>query len=100
MARSATLAGLFRRPATTAQLHYEICKAYFLDQDTAEQIASRFSLQPHSVRDIVNGFAKNPDLTRFFHVRRSGPVAASTRAACRQEVLELREQGLSLAAST
>ncbi|HKB35273.1 MAG TPA: hypothetical protein VKD72_02400 [Gemmataceae bacterium] len=64
MARSPALAGLFRQPALTAQLHYEICKAYFLDEDTAQQIAARFSLRPDSVRAIVNDFARHPDLTR------------------------------------
>jgi hypothetical protein len=97
MARSPALAGLFRQPAFTAQLHYEICKAYFLDEDTAQQIAVRFSLQPDSVRDIVSDFAEHPDLTRFFLVRKPGPVAASKRDACRQEVLDLRDQGLGLA---
>src|SRR5205823_9862449 len=80
----------------TAQLHYEICKAYFRDEDSAEQIASRFSLHPDSVRALVNDFAKNPDLTRFFLVKKPGPVAAPQRDACRQDILELRRQGLSL----
>lgn len=97
MARSPALAGLFRQPAVTAQLHYEICKAYFLDKSTAQQIASRFSLRPDSVRAIVNDFAKDPDLTRFFLIRKPGPAAARTRDACRQDVLELRNQGQSLA---
>src|SRR5262245_29282486 len=100
MARSPAMAGLFRQPALTAQLHYEICKAYFLDEDTAPQIASRFSLQPDSVREVVSDFAKHPDLTRFFMVRKPGPVAAPKRDACRQEVLDLRDQGLSLAQIT
>jgi transposase len=97
MARSTPLADLFRHPAVTAQLHYEICKAYFRDEDTAEQIASRFSLHPDSVRAIVNDFAKNPDLMRFFLVKKPGPVAAHKRDACRQDVLELRRRGLTLA---
>src|SRR6516164_2639374 len=97
MARSPALAGLFRQPALTAHLHYEICKAYFHDQDTAEQIASRFSLQPDSVRSIVNDFVENPDLARFFLVKKPGPAAAPKRDACRQAVLDLRCQGLSLA---
>jgi hypothetical protein len=97
MARSTPLADLFRQPAVTAQLHYEICKAYFLDQHTAEQIAARFSLHPGSVRALVNDFASNPDLTRFFLVKKPGPAAAPKRDACRQGVLELRRQGLSLA---
>jgi transposase len=96
MARSTSLADLFRQPAVTAQLHYEICKAYYLEQITAEQIASRFSLHPDSVRTIVHDFAKDPDLARFFLVKKPGPVAAPKRDACRQDVLELRRRGQSL----
>jgi len=97
MARSTSLADLFRQPALTAQIHYEICKAYFQEEDTAEQIAQRFSLHPDTVRALVNDFAKNPDLTRFFLVKKPGPSAAPKRDSCRQEVLELRRSGHSLA---
>jgi hypothetical protein len=97
MARSSVLADLFRQPSLTAHLHYEICKAYFHDQDTAEQIASRFSLQAESVRSIVNDFARNPDLARFFLAKKPGPAAAPKRDTCRQQVLDLRHQGLSIA---
>jgi hypothetical protein len=97
MARSTALADLFRRPALTAQLHYEICKAYFLGEDTAEQIASRSSLHPDSVRAIVKDFATDPDLTRFFLVKKPGPSTAAKRDACRQDVLDLRRQGQGLA---
>src|SRR4051812_7371707 len=97
MARSPALAGLFRQPTLTAHLHYEICKAYFLGEDTAEQIASRFSLQPDSVRSVVNDFASDPDLARFFLVKKRGPAAAPKRDTCRQAVIDLRRQGLTLA---
>jgi hypothetical protein len=97
MARSTALTDLFRQPALTAQLHFEICKAYYLEEDTAEQIASRFSLHPDSVRAIVSDFANDPDLTRFFIVKKPGPSTAPKRDACRQEVLELRRDGQSLA---
>jgi hypothetical protein len=100
MARSSSLADLFRQPALTAQIHYEICKAYYLDEDTAERIALRFSLHPDSVRAIVSDFAKDPDLTRFFIVKKPGPVAAGKRDGCRQEVLDLRRSGHSLAQIT
>jgi hypothetical protein len=97
MARSPALADLFRQPALTAQRHYEICKAYFVDEETAEQIAGRFSLQPDSVRAIVNDFAQDPDLARFFVVKKPGPTTARKRDPCREEVLALRRQGHSLA---
>jgi hypothetical protein len=96
MARSTPLADLFLQPALTAQLHYEICKAYFQEENTAEQIAEQFSLHPDSVRAIVRDFAKKPDLARFFIVKKPGPLAARKRDACRQDVLELRRQGKSL----
>jgi hypothetical protein len=96
MARSAALAELFRQPALTAQRHYEICKAYFVGQDTAAQIAARFSLQADSVRALVNDFAHDPDLTRFFLVKTPGPSSARKRDACREEVLALRRQGHTL----
>jgi hypothetical protein len=97
MARSPALADLFRQPTLTAQRHYEICKAYFLDEVSAEQIAARFSLHPDSVRAVVNDFVSNPDLTRYFLVKKPGPVAAPKRDVCRQVVLDLRGQGLSIA---
>jgi hypothetical protein len=97
MARSSALAGLFRQPTLTAHLHYQICQAYFLDEDTAEQIASRFSLHPDSVRAIVKDFARDPDLARFFLVKKPGPAAAPKREARRQAVIALRRQGHSLA---
>jgi hypothetical protein len=97
MARSPTLADLFRQPSLTAHLHYEICKAYFHDQHTAQQIAARFSLQADSVRSIVNDFARDPDLARFFLAKKPGPAAAPRRDTCRQQVLDLRRQGLSIA---
>src|SRR5262245_12918790 len=97
MARSTALADLFHQPSLTAQLHYEICKAYFHGGDTAEQIASRFFLQPDSVRSVVNDFAREPDLARFFLAKKPGPAAAPKRDTCRQAVLRLRRQGPSLA---
>jgi hypothetical protein len=97
MARSPALAELFRQPVLTAQLHYEICKAYFLEENTAQHIAARFSLHADSVRSIVNDFAKDPDLRRFFLIKKPGPAAAAKSDAQRQDVLALRRGGKSLA---
>ena len=97
MARSIPLADLFRQPALVAQRNYEICKAYYLDQQTAESLARRFSLHPDSVRSIVKDFARDPDLAQFFVAKKPGPAFAPKRDARRQEVLDLRRDGLSLA---
>jgi hypothetical protein len=96
MARSTELTDLFRAPALVAQRHYEICKAYFLDQTPAEQLAQRFNLHPDSVRAIVRDFAADPDLRRFFAVNRPGRQAAPKRDELTEDILRLRRQGLSL----
>ena len=97
MARSTQLADLFRSPALVAQRNYEICKAYYLDGATAEQLAERFSLHPDSVRAIVRDFAQTPNLEQFFVVNRPGRQTAPKRAALLEDVIRLRQQGLTLA---
>lgn len=97
MARSTQLADLFRSPALVAQRNYEICKAYYLDDTTAEQLAERFSLHPDSVRAIVRDFAHHPDLQRFFAVNRPGRQTAPKRDALTEDVVRLRREGLTLA---
>jgi hypothetical protein len=97
MARSTKLTDLFLQPASVAHRHYEVCRAYFLEQATADVIAQRFDLHPDSVRAIVKDFAADPNLENFFLVKRSGPSAAPTRDAFREQVIDLRRQGLSIA---
>jgi transposase len=97
MARSTQLADLFRCPALVAQRNYEICKAYYLDQATAEQLAERFGLHPDSVRAIVRDFAHAPDLEQFFVVNRPGRQTAPKRDALLEDIIALRQQGLTLA---
>jgi transposase len=97
MARSTQLADLFRSPALVAQRHYEICKAYYLDAASAEQLAERFRLHPDSIRAIVRDFAHDPDLEQFFVVHRPGRQTAPKRDALLEDILRLRQQGLTLA---
>jgi len=96
MARSTQLADLFRCPALVAHRNYEICKAYYLDENTAEQLAERFCLPPDSVRAIVRDFAHAPDLDRFFVVNRPGRQTAPKREALTEDIVRLRRQGLTL----
>ena len=96
MARSTQLADLFRRPILVAQRHYEVCKAYYLDGASAEQLAERFSLHPDSVRAIVRDFAHDPDLNRFFAVHQPGRQTAPKRDALTEEIVRLRREGLTL----
>ncbi|MBV8401431.1 MAG: hypothetical protein JOZ17_22300 [Acetobacteraceae bacterium] len=97
MARSAQLADLFRSPALVAQRNYEICKAYYLDGATAEQLAERCALHPDSVRALVRDLAHAPDLEQFFVVNRPGRQTAPKRDALLEDAVALRQQGLTLA---
>jgi hypothetical protein len=96
MARSTDLADLFRRPALASQRHYEICKAYFLDETPAAQLAGRFSLHVDSVRAIVRDFAAQPDLEQFFVVKQPGRHRAPLREELAEWAAQLRGQGLRL----
>jgi hypothetical protein len=96
MARSPQLADLFRAPTLIAHRNYEICKAYFVDEASAEQLAERFTLHPDSVRAIVRDFAHDSDLQQFFVVNRPGRQTAPKREALTEEIVRLRGEGLNL----
>jgi transposase len=97
MARSQELARLFQQPHSPAQRHYEICRAYFHEGSTADQLAERFQLHVGTVRAIVRDFARDPDINSFFTVDRPGPKTSPKRTAIQQRACELRRQGVTLA---
>jgi transposase len=98
MARSPELAQLFQRPDSPAQRHYEICRAYFHESASADDIAQRFHLHVGSVRAIVRDFARDPDLGAFFAAAaRPGPKTSPKRDAISERASELRRQGATLA---
>jgi transposase len=96
MARSPELARLFERPDLPAQRHYEICRAYFHEAITADEIARRFHLHVGSVRAIVRDFARDPDVEAFFAAAAPGRKTAPKRDAIHQRACELRRQGATL----
>jgi len=97
MARSRELACLFRQPHSPVQRRYEICRAYFHEGATADQLAERFGLHVGTVRVIVRDFARNPDINAFFTADRPGPKHAPKRTAIQSRACELRRQGKTLA---
>jgi transposase len=97
MARSQELARLFQQPHSPAQRHYEICRAYYHEDATADQLAERFQLHVGTVRAIVRDFARDPDINSFFTVDRPGPKSSPKRTAIHQRACELRRQGATLA---
>src|SRR3954451_18971038 len=98
MARSADLAALFQHPATTADRHFEICRAYFLEQHTAEAVAERFQLSVASIRSLVRGFAQHTNLDQLFGRAPPADRSAPKRDASRAGGCELPRQGHTLEA--
>ncbi len=97
MARSQELARLFQQPHSSSQRRYEICRAYFHEGATADQLAERFQLHVDSVRAIIRDFARDPDVNSFFSVDWPGPKTSPKRTAIHQRACELRHQGHTLA---
>jgi transposase len=97
MARSHELARLFQQPDSPAQRRYEVCRAYFLEGATAEQLARRFQLHVGTVRAVVRDFAREPNCDAFFVTDQPGRKSAPKRAAIRERACELRRQGATLA---
>jgi transposase len=97
MARSQQLACLFHQPDSPAQRHYEICRAYFSEPASADDIAKRFHLHAGSVRAVVRDFARNPDINALFAVAKPGRKASPKRDAIHERACALRRQGATLA---
>ena len=97
MARSQELARLFQQPHSPVQRHYEICRAYFHDGSTADQVAERFQLHVGTVRAIVRDFARDPNVRSFFTAAGPGRKTSPKREAIHQRACTLRRQGDTLA---
>lgn len=97
MARSQQLACLFHQPDSPAQRHYEICRAYFSESASADDIAKRFHLHAGSVRAVVRDFARNPDINALFAVAKPGRKASPKRDAVHERACTLRREGATLA---
>ena len=90
MARSHDLARLFQQPDSTAQRRYELCRAYFLEGATADQLAQRFQLHVGTVRAVVHDFACDPDIDAFFATEPFGRKTAPKRQAIQERAGALR----------
>ena len=97
MARSPGLARLFQQPNSPAQRRYEICRAYFHEGSTADELAERFHLHVGTVRAIVRDLAHDPDINSFFASAQPGRKTSPKRQAIQERACELRRQGATLA---
>jgi hypothetical protein len=96
MARSQELSVMFEHPTSTAQRHFEICRAYFFERLTAEEIAQRFAFQVNTIRTLVRDFAQNPDLGQFFRTPADAARPSPKRQSILQAAGDLRRQGHTL----
>ena len=97
MARCDQLRRLFEQPTSPTHRRFEICRAYYLDDVTAEAIAEQFQLHVLTVRAIVRDFAANSDMGQFFQCKRRGRKTSPLRDAVRERAVELRREEASLA---
>lgn len=96
MARSNALTRAFQEPRTSSHRHFEICRAYFLENATAPALAKQFGLHVGTVQAIVRDFAADPDLQRFFVSTSPGRKTSPKREAIREQATTLRRAGHTL----
>jgi transposase len=96
MARSDALTRAFQEPRSPAHRHFEICRAYFLENASAPALAQQFGLHVGTIQAIVRDFAANPDLEQFFVSTRPGRKTSPKRQAVREQAATLRRAGQTL----
>jgi hypothetical protein len=96
MARRKELADFFAKPQSTAQRRYEVCRAYFLEHQTAREIAPRFGLALNTVQGMVRDFADDQQKRLFFVETPKGRKPRPTMHLVRRRIRQLRQEGLAL----
>ena len=96
MARRDDLADYFAQPRMPQHRRYEVCRAYFLEQDTDREIAERFGLAVGTVRAMVRDFAADEHKRLFFAEPPKGRRRRPGTDKARERVRQLRHQGLTL----
>jgi len=96
MARTDALTHAFQEPRSPAHRHFEICRAYFLENTSATALAEQFGLHVGTVQALVRDFAANPDLEQFFVSTRPGRKTSPKRESIREQAATLRRAGQSL----
>jgi hypothetical protein len=87
----------FAAPETPQQRQYEALRTYFVEGGSSAEVAQRFGYSPGSFRVLCHRFRHDPDFRqRFFQILRTGPNLAPLRDRCRELVIALRKQYLSV----
>jgi len=85
----------FLEPQNASQRQYEALRAYFVEGLASAEAAARFGYTPGSFRSLVHQFRQNP-LRSFFVPTVSEVQQAQRQDLCRQRVIALRKQNLSI----
>jgi hypothetical protein len=87
----------FSAPEATRQRQYEALRAYFLDNGTAAEVATRFGYTTAAFRSLCHQFRHDPDLRAgFFQTPRPRPRHPPARDRVRELVVAMRQRNLSV----
>lgn len=87
-------AEFFTAPAHPLQRRYEALRAYFAENKSAPEVASRFGYRTQAFEALVRNFRAGA--RDFFVERRPGPKVAPAKDAARSRIVELRQDGHSI----
>jgi transposase len=81
----------FTEPTLAAQRRYEALRAYYVEEQSASEIAERFGYTKASVQTLISQY-READLAGLFAQPRPGPKSQPKKDAARELVIELRRQ--------
>lgn len=81
----------FTAPTAAAHRRYEALRAYFVEEQSASEIAERFGYTKASVQTLVSQY-RQADLAELFAATRPGPKSQPKKDAARERVIRLRRE--------
>ena len=90
-------AGFFLGPEKPLHRQYEALRAYFVEELSSAEVASRFGYTPGAFRVLCHRFRTDEHKQdRFFKDVQRGPQAAPVRDRLRERVIAMRKKNLSV----
>jgi len=89
------LTRVFLEPSNPTHRQYEALRAYFVEEVSSAEAASRFGYTPGSFRVLCHEFRQDPR-RQFFSPPSKGPQKAPKQDRVRDQVISLRKQNLSI----
>jgi transposase len=86
----------FLEPTLHRHLHYEILRAWFVENLPVKEIAQKFGVKPFTVSTYVRDFKKSVAFGKpmeFFLELSPGPKKDRKKSQVREDILRLRERG-------